>query len=163
MSSILITHDTIVQNNAHPEQRHTELKAMLAELMSQPNQTIQRIEDMGKGGSDVAARLLTHGQQVLSDLKHDSQPRRGTQRHVESQVAPNKEYLELQHALTELSRRLGILPAFEDLNSAVERESDGPVSGGAYADVWVGRWMGRKVALKALREVPSISSPVRFH
>ena len=58
MSSTLITHDAIVQNNAQQEQRHNELKAMLTELMSQLNQTIQRIQDMGEGDDDLAARLM---------------------------------------------------------------------------------------------------------
>ena len=158
MSSILVTHDTIVQNNVHQELRHDKLKTMLAELISQPNQTIQRIQDMGEGGGDVAARLMTHGQQVLSGIRNNSQPQQGTddtvtQLHVEFQEPRTKEYRELRNALTELSNRLHILPNVKDLNGLVKREGDIPVSGGTYSDVWMGTCLGRKVALKALREV----------
>ena len=162
MSSTLLTHDTIVQNNAQQEQRHNELKTMLADLMRQPNQTIQRIEDMGAGGGDVAVRLMAHGQQVLSEMGGKQQPqpqlRHGTDdtitpRHVEFQEPRSKEYKELKHALAELSKRLIDLPTVTDLNGKVEREGDIPVSGGTYSDVWMGKCDGQKVALKALREV----------
>ena len=153
-----MTHDIIVQNHAQQEQRHNELKTMFAELMSQPNQTIQRIQDMGEDAGDVAVRLMTHGQQVLSDIRNSPQPRQGTddtvtQLRVEFQEPRTKEYKELRHALTELSSRLQVLPTVKDLNGLVKREGDIPVSGGTYSDVWMGTCLGRKVALKALREV----------
>ena len=72
---------------------------MLTELMSQPNQTIQRTQDMGEG----------------DDLQ--------------------------------------VPPTVKGLNGLVKREGDIPVSGGTYSDVWMGTCLGRKVALKALREV----------
>ena len=133
---------------------------MLTELMSQLNQTIQRIQDMGEGDDDLAARLMAHGQQVLSGIRNNNnpQPRQGTddtitQHHVEFQEPRTKEYRELRNALTELSNRLHILPTVKDLNGLVKREGDIPVSGGTYSDVWMGTCLGRKVALKALREV----------
>ena len=160
MNSILVTHDTIVQHTAQQEQQHNEIKTMFAELMSQPTQTIQRIQDMGDGGGAVAVRLMTHGQQVLSGIRNNNnpQPRQGTddtitQHHVEFQEPRTKEYRELRNALTELSNRLHILPTVKDLNGLVKREGDIPVSGGTYSDVWMGTCLGRKVALKALREV----------
>ena len=158
MNSTLVTHGIIVQNHAQQEQRHNELITMFAEFMSQPNQTIQRIQDMGEDGGDVAVRLMTHGQQVLSGIRNSPQPRQGTddtvtQLHVEFQEPRTKEYRELRNALTQLSNRLQVLPAVKDLNGLVKREGDIPVSGGTYSDVWMGTCLGRKVALKALREV----------
>ena len=61
-----------------------------------------------------------------------------------------RSYKELRIALTQLSNRLQTV---KDLNGLVEREGDIPVSGGTYSDVWMGTCLGRKVALKALREV----------
>ena len=113
---------------------------------------------MGEDGGDVAARLMTHGQQVLSGIRNSPQPRQGTddtvtQLHVEFQEPRTKEYRELRNALTQLSNRLQVLPTVKDLNGLVKREGDCSVSGGTYSDVWMGTCLGRKVALKALREV----------
>ena len=143
---------------------------MLTELMSQLNQTIQRIQDMGEGDDDLAARLMAHGQQVLSGIRNNNnpQPRQGTddtitQHHVEFQEPRTKEYRELRNALTQLSNRLQVLPTVKDLNGFVKREGDIPVSGGTYSDVWMGTYLGRKVALNALREVTAKAMKVRSH
>ena len=48
---------------------------------------------------------------------------------------------------------LQVLPTVKDLNGLVKREGDIPISGGTYSDVWMGTCSGRKVALRALREV----------
>ena len=48
---------------------------------------------------------------------------------------------------------LQVPPTVKGLNGLVKREGDIPISGGTYSDVWMGTCLGRKVALKALREV----------
>ena len=48
---------------------------------------------------------------------------------------------------------LQVPPTVKGLNGLVKREGDIPISGGTYSDVWMGTCSGRKVALKALREV----------
>ncbi|EIN07639.1 kinase-like protein [Punctularia strigosozonata HHB-11173 SS5] len=63
-------------------------------------------------------------------------------------------YLRVQRGLLDLHRIKGIPPSVKILNGEVTREGQFPVAGGAYSDVWIGRWFSEeKVALKALRMV----------
>jgi hypothetical protein len=65
-------------------------------------------------------------------------------------------YLQVQRGLLDLHRVKGTYPSVKILNGEVIRDGHFPVAGGAYSDVWVGRWLGEyKVSLdgSALRSV----------
>ncbi|KAG8897712.1 hypothetical protein FRB99_007976, partial [Tulasnella sp. 403] len=55
--------------------------------------------------------------------------------------------------LTEIKRRTGYLPPATDLTGEVTRLGDAPFEVGATSDIWLGEWLGEKVALKALRNI----------
>ncbi|KAG5649763.1 hypothetical protein H0H81_002117 [Sphagnurus paluster] len=62
----------------------------------------------------------------------------------------------LEQGLLELHRLTGIPPTVKVLNGTVTKEGDSAVVGGAFSDIWRGRWLGRggkKVAIKVLRNV----------
>lgn len=54
----------------------------------------------------------------------------------------NKEYENVQRALTELYRQLGIKPTVQLLDGEITRQDSIPVAGGIYSDVWIGWWLG---------------------
>lgn len=53
--------------------------------------------------------------------------------------------------LRRLCNTCGILPTSHTLPGGIEITSERPIMSGGYADVWIGRYGGQQVAIKALK------------
>lgn len=54
-------------------------------------------------------------------------------------------------ALRSVCKSSCLLPKDIRISTSLVKESDRPVAGGAYGDVWKGRWAGQSVAIKTIR------------
>ncbi len=53
-------------------------------------------------------------------------------------------YLEYQRSLMNLHRATGLPPSVKVLNGEITKAGDLAVAGGAYSDVWKGKWLGEE-------------------
>lgn len=60
------------------------------------------------------------------------------------QVGGSQRYLDYQRGLMELHRTTGIPPTVKSLNGEIKKLGDLAVTGGTYAEVWVGLWLDQE-------------------
>jgi hypothetical protein len=66
------------------------------------------------------------------------------------QIQDSQQYLQYQRGLISLHRETGIPPTIKILNGEVTRNSELPVAGGTYSDIWVGLWLGEEKVSRIL-------------
>lgn len=65
--------------------------------------------------------------------------------HTELPIPKDGErYLEYQRSLINLHRITGLPPSVKVLNGEITKAGDLAVAGGAYSDVWKGKWLGEE-------------------
>lgn len=62
-------------------------------------------------------------------------------------------YLEYQRSIMDLHRVTGLPPSVKTLNGEITKEGDLAVAGGAYSDVWKGKWLGEEEVI-SLSQTP---------
>ncbi|KAG1749141.1 kinase-like domain-containing protein [Suillus paluster] len=150
---------------------HDRIEERLAQLIISPQQVWDAVQRHHAGGQD-ALDLMRTGQERLIQLHLQSPP--------EISQSPNRMFegpmfespppsrssslevtvqTQIQSALTDLRRLTNISPTLKVLNNQVKKVSgSAPICSGTYSDIWLGEFLGEKVALKTLR---SITDPTK--
>ncbi|CAL1703915.1 unnamed protein product [Somion occarium] len=155
----LITIQTVQERvEANVTITHRTVEEFLTRFATSPAQAADEVRQLERVGQEIAIPLMEEGQRHLRFIREQlpAQPKTINADGGTSAPKPTytPEYLQIQHGLTELYKRMGIPPTVKHLDGEVIRDGDIPVAGGTYSDVWIGWWLGEtKVALKALRGV----------
>ncbi|EGN92019.1 hypothetical protein SERLA73DRAFT_191727 [Serpula lacrymans var. lacrymans S7.3] len=159
--------DLIIHKNQHHTmqmiQAHTAgIKETLLDLLTNQQEITRAVQNHQAGGS-MARDLMRAGQEQMirleSNLPQESFMVRPGARPPSPPPSPARtEQLQIQQALMNLQRLTSMAPSIKILDGQVTREGDMAVAGGPYSDVWLGSWLGVKVALKCLRMIENADS-----
>ena len=86
-------------------------------------------------------------EQIMSDVQEELHRDRSMSRRTE------QEEHALKSGLAQLREQTGTLPPLPNLTGEVTKLGDVPVAIGGNADIWLGDWLGERVALKILRNI----------
>ncbi|KAF9496038.1 kinase-like protein [Pleurotus eryngii] len=145
--------ETIEFNRAHTADIQ-ELREMIGNILTS-RQDMSQVVEMQANGEHAAEIVMQAAQQELRDM------REAAISHADARLElpilkTGERYLEYQRSLMNLHRITGLPPSVKILNGEITKAGDLAVAGGAYSDVWKGKWLGEEeVALKALRNVRS--------
>ncbi|KAF7440855.1 hypothetical protein PC9H_001203 [Pleurotus ostreatus] len=145
--------ETIEINRAHTADIQ-ELREMIGSILTS-RQDMSQVVEMQANGEHAAEIVMQAAQHELRDMREAATFHADAR--SELPIPRNGErYLEYQRSLMDLHRVTGLPPSVKTLSGEITKAGDLAVAGGAYSDVWKGKWLGEEeVALKALRNVRS--------
>ncbi|KAF4603972.1 hypothetical protein EYR38_004388 [Pleurotus pulmonarius] len=145
--------EAIEFNRAHTADIQ-ELREMIGHILTS-RQDMSQVVEMQANGEHAAEIVMQAAQHELRDM------REAAVSHVDARSElpmpkDGERYLEFQRGLMNLHRATGLPPSVKVLNGEITKAGDLAVAGGAYSDVWKGKWLGEEeVIFWALRNVRS--------
>ncbi|KAF4576900.1 hypothetical protein EYR36_000501 [Pleurotus pulmonarius] len=148
--------EAIEFNRAHTADIQ-ELREMIGLILTS-RQDMSQVVEMQANGEHAAEIVMQAAQHELRDM------REAAVSHVDARSElpmpkDGERYLEYQRGLMNLHRATGLPPSVKVLNGEITKAGDLAVAGGAYSDVWKGKWLGEEEVIFWVRLPEKSSDP----